>query len=115
MTMNRVQFQPGLSMAEFMSRYGSDEQCEAALVESRWPTEFVCPACGCGHSSSFRREGQPKASASIRPRMSFPPPGGQGMTIFTGLEGEGCAMASVETSAANKAARICFIARAPAG
>jgi len=97
MTMNRVQFQPGLSMAEFMSRYGSDEQCEAALVESRWPTEFVCPACGCGHSSSF------------------PPPGGQGMTIFTGLEGEGCAMASVETSAANKAARICFIARAPAG
>jgi len=58
MAMNRVQFQPGLSMAEFMSRYGSDEQCEAALVESRWPTGFVCPSCGCGHSSSFRREGR---------------------------------------------------------
>ena len=58
MTMNRVQFQPGLSMAEFMNRYGSDEQCEAALVESRWPTGFVCPACGCGHCSSFRREGR---------------------------------------------------------
>lgn len=35
--MNRVQFQSGLSMAEFMKRYGTDEQCEAALVGSRWP------------------------------------------------------------------------------
>jgi len=57
MTMNRVQFQPGLSMAEFMDRYGSDDQCEAALIESRWPSGFVCPACACGHSSSFRRDG----------------------------------------------------------
>ena len=58
MTMNRVQFQPGLSMAEFMDCYGSDDKCEAALVESRWPDGFACPACGCGHSSSFRREGR---------------------------------------------------------
>ena len=27
MAMNRVQFQPGLSMAEFMDRYGSDVDC----------------------------------------------------------------------------------------
>ena len=58
MAMNRVQFQPGLSMAEFMARYGSDDSCEAALIESRWPEGFVCPSCGCGHSSSFRREGR---------------------------------------------------------
>ncbi len=58
MTMNRVQFQPGLSMAEFMDQYGSDDRCEAALIESRWPQGFYCPACGCGHSSSFRREGR---------------------------------------------------------
>ena len=32
MTMNRVQFQRGLSMTEFMDRYGSDEKCEAALA-----------------------------------------------------------------------------------
>jgi ribosomal protein L37AE/L43A len=55
MTMNRVQFQPGLSMAEFMDRYGSDAKCEAALIASRWPQGFACPVCGCGHSSSFRR------------------------------------------------------------
>lgn len=58
MAMNRVQFQPGLSMAEFMARYGSDGNCEAALIESRWPKGFVCPSCGGGHSSSFRREGR---------------------------------------------------------
>src|ERR1019366_2090432 len=56
MTMNRVQFQRALSIAEFMDRYGSDEKCEAALIESRWPAGFACPACGCGHSSSFRRK-----------------------------------------------------------
>ena len=57
MKTNRVQFQPGLSMAEFMDRYGRDEQCEAALIESRWPSGFACPACGCGQYSSFRRAG----------------------------------------------------------
>jgi ribosomal protein L37AE/L43A len=58
MKMNRVQFQAGLSMAEFMDRYGSDDKCEAALIESRWPAGFACPACGCGQSSAFRREGR---------------------------------------------------------
>ena len=58
MAMNKVQFQPGLSMADFMARYGSDDSCEAALIESRWPKGFVCPSCGGGHSSSFRREGR---------------------------------------------------------
>ena len=32
MTMNRVQYQLGLSIAEFMDRYGSDDKCEAALM-----------------------------------------------------------------------------------
>src|ERR1035437_8766129 len=58
MAMNTVQFQPGLSMTEFMDRYGSDDKCEAALIESRWPDGFACPSCGCAQSSSFRREGR---------------------------------------------------------
>lgn len=58
MAMNRVQFQRGLSMAEFMDRYGSEERCEAALAASRWPAGFVCPACGGPSRSSFRREGR---------------------------------------------------------
>ena len=58
MKMNRVQFQPGLSMAEFFNRYGSDDKCEAALIASRWPEGFVCPACGARQNSSFRRQGR---------------------------------------------------------
>lgn len=58
MAMNRVQFQAGLSMAEFMRRYGSDDLCEAALITARWPHGFVCPDCGCGVHSSFRRLGR---------------------------------------------------------
>jgi ribosomal protein L37AE/L43A len=56
--MNRVQFQPGLSMAEFFHRYGTDTLCEAALIQSRWPTGFVCPDCGCAAHSAFRRTGR---------------------------------------------------------
>ena len=47
MTMNRVQFQAGFSMAEFMSCYGSDEQCEAALV---------CDALAAHSSRAHRNE-----------------------------------------------------------
>jgi ribosomal protein L37AE/L43A len=47
MPMNRIQFQPGLSMREFQRQYGSDEQCEAALFASRWPSGWVCPRCQC--------------------------------------------------------------------
>jgi transposase-like protein len=46
MALNRIQFQKGLSLPEFMKRYGSDEQCEAALVAARWPAGYECPRCG---------------------------------------------------------------------
>jgi ribosomal protein L37AE/L43A len=58
MAMNRVQFQPGLSMAEFMQRYGSEELCEAELIAARWPQGFACPVCGCAVHSAFRRVGR---------------------------------------------------------
>ena len=58
MAMNRVQFQAGLSMAEFLNRYGSEAQCEAALVASRWPQGFACPACGSGAHGTFVRGGR---------------------------------------------------------
>jgi len=55
MAMNRVQYQRGLSMPEFMQQYGTEAQCEAALVASRWPQGFACPAYGGSASSPFRR------------------------------------------------------------
>ena len=58
MAMNRIQFQPGLSMAEFMRRFGTQEQCEAALIVARWPQGFACPECGGSSRTSFRRQGR---------------------------------------------------------
>ena len=55
MEMNRVQFQRGLPMAEFMKRYGTEAQCHGALVESRWPAGFVCPCCGGSRHFTFER------------------------------------------------------------
>ena len=46
MPMNRVQFQQGLSLPEFMQRFGTEGQCAAALEAARWPDGFQCPRCG---------------------------------------------------------------------
>lgn len=43
--MNRIQFQPGMSLPEFFTRYGSEAQCAAALMALRWPDGFRCPRC----------------------------------------------------------------------
>lgn len=58
MPMNRVQFQPGLSMRSFLALYGTDAQCEAALEKSRWPDGFACPSCGGRHASECHRAGR---------------------------------------------------------
>lgn len=56
--MNHVQFQHGLSMAEFFEQYGTEEQCLAALETSRWPSGFSCPSCSDSRHSRFVREGR---------------------------------------------------------
>ncbi len=70
MPMNRIQFHPGLSFPAFLHNYGTEAQCEAAVVAARWPDGFVCDRCaytrfspthngprlwqckGCGYQSS---------------------------------------------------------------
>jgi len=46
MAKNKVQFQKGMSMACFLSQYGTEQQCRAALFKMRWPHGFLCPRCG---------------------------------------------------------------------
>ena len=46
MARNPVQFQKGISLNEFLSLYGTEEQCFDALYRWRWPNGFVCPNCG---------------------------------------------------------------------
>jgi transposase-like protein len=46
MARNKVQFQKGLSEAQFTVLYGTEAQCREAVTRWRWPSGFVCPVCG---------------------------------------------------------------------
>ena len=46
MAMNRIQFQPGLSLPAFLNLSGTEAQCEAALELERWPQGFRCGQAG---------------------------------------------------------------------
>ncbi|MHB1617025.1 MAG: IS1595 family transposase [Metallibacterium sp.] len=60
--MNRIQFQPGLSLTEFLAAYdqrksprdGTEAACSRALRRARWPSDFVCADCGHAHASRLR-------------------------------------------------------------
>ena len=45
MPRNPVQFQKGMSDADFEHLYGTEEQCREAIYNWRWPKGFVCPVC----------------------------------------------------------------------
>ena len=54
MARNVVQFQKGLSEPSepaFEQQYGTEEQCRAVVIASRWPNGFECPVCGCRQHS----------------------------------------------------------------
>jgi transposase-like protein len=46
MEKNKIQFQKGLSLIDFLSQYGTEEQCRESLFRMRWPQGFQCPRCG---------------------------------------------------------------------
>ena len=46
MARNLVQCQKGISLNEFLSLYGTEDQCFDALYQWRWPKGFLCPHCG---------------------------------------------------------------------
>lgn len=47
MSKNKIQFQKGLSLTEFLKSHGTEEQCLEALIKLRWPEGFECPKCEC--------------------------------------------------------------------
>ena len=54
MARNSVQFQKGLSKAEFEQPYGTEATCREALFRWRWPEGFECPICGERRHSEVR-------------------------------------------------------------
>jgi ribosomal protein L37AE/L43A len=66
MARNTVQFQKGLSEPEFERQFGTEEQCRAAVVASRWPDGFVCPECGGRQHGLVKTRGLFQCSACRR-------------------------------------------------
>ena len=52
---NKVQFQKGQSLSEFLARYGTVAQCEPAVFAARWPKGYRCPHCGYHKCCQLRR------------------------------------------------------------
>ncbi len=46
MARNKIQFQKGLSLGRFLSKYGTEKKCQNALFRMRWPKGYKCPKCG---------------------------------------------------------------------
>lgn len=42
---NPIQFQPGMSLPEFLRCFGTEAACSAAVNRARWPDGFYCPRC----------------------------------------------------------------------
>jgi len=55
MAKNKIQFPKGLSLTEYLSQYGTEEQCRDALFRMRWPHGFQCPKYG--HPGYFEIRG----------------------------------------------------------
>nr|WP_234932838.1 ISAs1 family transposase [Aeromonas caviae] len=45
MAKSKVQFQKGYSLFDFFKDYGTEAQCENALLAWRFPNGFICPEC----------------------------------------------------------------------
>ena len=68
---NKIQFQKGLSLSEFLKGYGTEEQCIAALVDLRWPNGFVCPKCKCKAHCRLKSRGSLFQCNSCRGQTSI--------------------------------------------
>ena len=58
MARNKVQFQKGMSEAQFDGLYGTEALCHAALVRWRWPEGFECPDCNGREHCIVKRGGR---------------------------------------------------------
>ena len=59
MAINKIQFQHGMSLPDFLSRYGTEDQCVQALFDCRWPSGFRCPRCAAEGFYRVETAGRP--------------------------------------------------------
>jgi len=58
MPMNRIQFQHGMSLPEFLRSFGTEEQCAAAVAAARWPGGYACPRCAASAYWMVKHQGR---------------------------------------------------------
>ncbi len=51
----KIQFQKGLSLPEFLEHFGTREQCEKHLYQTKWPEGFRCKKCKRTGAISFNK------------------------------------------------------------
>ena len=56
MASNPIQFQPGMSLPDFLRYFGDEARCEDALARVRWPHGFICPACATAPHCLVQRD-----------------------------------------------------------
>ncbi|WP_051304588.1 IS1595 family transposase [Chitinilyticum litopenaei] len=64
MAMNRIQFQPGLSIPAFQQQFGSEDQCQTALEQTRWQQGLRC--LHCQYPACYRIQGRTNALFECR-------------------------------------------------
>src|SRR5260370_36762912 len=72
MARNTVQFQKGLSEAQFAVLYGTEDQCREAVMRWRWPSGFVCPVCAGKHHSFIKTRALYQCTACRRQTSLIP-------------------------------------------
>ena len=77
MAKSKVQFQKGYSLFDFFKDYGTEAQCENALLAWRFPNGFICPECA--NKTCCRLKSRPRVLQcnNCRHQMSL-----TGNTIF---------------------------------
>lgn len=60
MPQNRVQYQEGFSLSDFIQAFGTEDKGLAALENARWPNGFRCPQCGEAESFGVIHDGRRK-------------------------------------------------------
>jgi transposase-like protein len=70
MSANWIQFQPGMSVSELHKDYGTEAQCEAALIQTRWPSGFVCPHCGSTQAYAYHMAAGPGWQCQVCDRQT---------------------------------------------
>lgn len=57
------------TMLQFLAKYSTEEACEEAVMEARFPEGYRCPKCGCETCSPIRN--RPHARQCPRCRRQF--------------------------------------------